>query len=119
MKRISLIIAMTLMAVLVSCKKDTVFVEDSNCIVVNGEPIEYNMIYVEGGQFEMGCEDSESHWTEFPVHTVTLDSYYIGETEVTQELWTAVMGSNPSYFVGDRRPWIMSHGTIVRNSFQG
>ena len=44
MKRISLIIAMTLMAVLVSCKKDTVFVEDSNCIVVNGEPIEYNMI---------------------------------------------------------------------------
>ena len=104
MKRISLIIVMTLMAVLVSCKKDTVFVEDSNCIVVNGEPVEYNMIYVEGGQFEMGCEDSESHWTEFPVHTVTLDSYYIGETEVTQELWTAVMGSNPSYFVGDRRP---------------
>ena len=64
MKRISLIIAMTLMAVLVSCKKDTVFVEDSNCIVVNGEPIEYNMIYVEGGQFEMGCEDSESHCFE-------------------------------------------------------
>ena len=31
------------------------------------------------------------------------DSYYIGQTEVTQELWEAVMGSNPSYFTGDNR----------------
>ena len=31
-------------------------------------------------------------------HKVSLSSYYIGETEVTQELWQAVMGSNPSYF---------------------
>lgn len=30
--------------------------------------------------------------------------YYIGETEVTQELWQAVMGSNPSYFMGNQRP---------------
>ena len=35
---------------------------------------------------------------EKPVHEVTLSDYYIGETEVTQELWKAVMGSNPSYF---------------------
>jgi formylglycine-generating enzyme required for sulfatase activity len=32
-----------------------------------------------------------------PVHEVTLSSYSIGQTEVTQELWTAVMGYNPSY----------------------
>ena len=31
-------------------------------------------------------------------HTVNLSAYYIGETEVTQELWRAVMGSNPSRF---------------------
>ncbi|MBR7027972.1 MAG: SUMF1/EgtB/PvdO family nonheme iron enzyme, partial [Bacteroidaceae bacterium] len=34
----------------------------------------------------------------------TLSNYYIGETEVTQELWEAVMGSNPSSFVGPKLP---------------
>ena len=31
-------------------------------------------------------------------HSVSLSAYYIGQTEVTQELWQAVMGSNPSEF---------------------
>ncbi len=31
-------------------------------------------------------------------HTVSISAYYIGKTEVTQELWTKVMGSNPSNF---------------------
>ena len=36
---------------------------------------------------------------------MTLSDYYIGETEVTQELWAAVMGSNPSRFPGNmQRP---------------
>ena len=34
------------------------------------------------------------------VHTVSLTAYRIGETEVTQELWHAVMGNNPSHFSG-------------------
>ncbi len=32
------------------------------------------------------------------LHQVTLSEYWIGETEVTQELWQEVMGSNPSFF---------------------
>ena len=35
------------------------------------------------------------------VHTVSLTAYRIGETEVTQELWQAVMNNNPSWFNGD------------------
>ena len=35
-------------------------------------------------------------------HSVNLSAYYIGETEVTQELWLAVMGNNPSYFDGSQ-----------------
>ena len=71
---------------------------------VNG--VNFTMVAVEGGTFEMG---EKKNWYEFYSnnirHTVTLDNYYIGETLVTQELWQAVMGSNPSYFTGDlQRP---------------
>jgi len=65
------------------------------------------MIKVEGGTFTMGAtseqiSDAGSH--EKPTHSVTLSSYYIGETEVTQELWQAVMGSNPSTRQGTKLP---------------
>ncbi len=66
--------------------------------------VEYPMIFVEGGSFMMGSDDSDAFNTEKPVHKVTLSSYSIGKYEVTQELWEAVMGSNPSRFKGPRRP---------------
>ena len=63
-------------------------------ISVNG--VSFKMIYVAGGTFTMGANDIEAcDWVE-PVHSVTLSDYYIGETEVTQELWEVVMGTNPS-----------------------
>ena len=71
---------------------------------VNG--LEFKMIKVEGGTFSMGATSEQSSVAdvdEYPVHSVTLSDYYIGETEVTQELWQAVMGSNPSYFEGDNQ----------------
>ena len=68
--------------------------------------VEFKMIKVEGGTFSMGAtseQGSDADDDEKPVHSVTLSDYYIGETEVTQELWEAVMGSNPSYFEGDNQ----------------
>ena len=68
--------------------------------------VEFKMIKVEGGTFSMGAtseQGSDAYDDEKPVHSVTLSDYYIGETEVTQELWQAVMGSNPSYFKGDNQ----------------
>ena len=65
--------------------------------------VSFTMIAVEGGTFQMGAtseQGSEADSDEKPVHSVTLSDYYIGETEVTQELWEAVMGSNPRYFSG-------------------
>lgn len=73
---------------------------------ING--VEFTMVFVEGGTFNMGCTPEQ--WpdvfrNEGPVHEVTLWSYYIAQTEVTQELWEAVIGYNPSKFVGDpQRP---------------
>lgn len=66
--------------------------------------VEFTMVYVEGGTFMMGSNDADADDDEKPVHQVTLSDYYIGETEVTQALWKAVMGSNPSSFKGDNLP---------------
>ena len=74
-------------------------------ITVNG--VSFKMIGVQGGTFTMGAtseQGSEANDDEKPAHQVTLSSYSIGETEVTQELWQAVMGDNPSEFKGARRP---------------
>ena len=70
---------------------------------VNG--VTFKMVAVEGGVFTMGAtaeQGSDARDNEKPAHQVTLSSYSIGETEVTQSLWQAVMGSNPSYFTGDQ-----------------
>ena len=70
----------------------------SETFTVNG--VTFTMVAVEGGTFTMGAsdDDSDAYNGEKPAHDVTLSSYCIGQTEVTQELWQAVMGSNPSYF---------------------
>ncbi len=78
--------------------------------------VSFRMIAVKGGTFtmgatqkqldfqmnELGMEDYELSKQDQPAHQVTLTyDYHIGETEVTQELWEAVMGTNPSRFNGD------------------
>lgn len=71
--------------------------------------VSFKMIYVKGGTFRMGCtsEVEPDCWSdEYPSHDVTLNDYYIGETEVTQELWQVVMGTSPT---GDDR-WTYSLG---------
>ena len=68
--------------------------------------VAFTMVPVDGGTFMMGAtaEQEKPYDDEKPAHQVTLSSYYIGRTEVTQELWEAVMGSNPSYWKDDRLP---------------
>ena len=68
--------------------------------------VSFKMIKVQGGTFTMGCtsEQSDCDGDESPTHNVTLSDYYICETEVTQALWRAVMGTNPSDFQGNSRP---------------
>ena len=78
---------------------------DNMVLSVGG--VSYTMVYVQGGTFTMGAtseQGSDAESVENPTHSVTLSSYYMGETEVTQDLWQAVMGSNPSYFKGSNLP---------------
>ena len=82
--------------------EETVDSDGNSIMTLNGNVI-FKMIAVEGGTFQMGAtseQGTEAESSEKPVHSVTLSDYYIGETEVTQELWEAVMGSNPSDFSG-------------------
>lgn len=64
---------------------------------VNG--VSFDMAFVPGGTFTMGGTEEQGPTVgadEFPIHSVTLDSFLIGATEVTQELWLAVMGVWPT-----------------------
>ena len=76
-------------------------------LTVNG--INYNMVWVEGSTLRMDTNKNQNRPNSGPsdgepVHNETLSGYFIGETEVTQALWKAVMGSNPSGFKGDNLP---------------
>ncbi len=69
--------------------------------------VSFNMVKVEGGTFTMGAtpeQGDDALNNEKPAHLVTLSTYYMGQTEVTQALWEAVMADNPSYLKGDNRP---------------
>lgn len=72
---------------------------------VNG--VSFNMKLVEGGTFWMGAQNTDPNKPNFddyeyveldsPVHSVTLSTFYIAETEVTEALWKAVMGNYPTF----------------------
>ena len=66
-----------------------------------------DMVLVEGGTYMMGNPDRDRNdeYAKDVPHEVTLSSFYICKYEVTEALWTAVMGSNPSrYPSGDNYP---------------
>ncbi|MCI6473928.1 MAG: formylglycine-generating enzyme family protein [Bacteroidales bacterium] len=88
---------------IISDDKYTVY----NKLPITVEGIVFNMIKVDGGTFMMGASEETDNYSwerEHPAHQVALSSYYIGETEVTQALWKAVMGKNPSKTKGDDLP---------------
>ncbi len=75
---------------------------------VNG--VSFTMVRVEGGTFTMGAtkeQGSDAYENEKPAHDVTLSSFSIGETEVTQALWKVVMGQTPT---SDGKKWEKKYG---------
>ena len=82
--------------------------EVSTIETIIANDVSFNMVLVEGDKFMMGAtadQGGDAYNIEKPPHQVMLSTYYIGETQVTQELWQVVMGNNPSHFKGDlKRP---------------
>jgi len=60
--------------------------------------LSFDMIFVKGGTFTMGCtsDPSDCFSNEEPIHSVTVSDFYVGKYQVTQQLWTNVMGTTVS-----------------------
>lgn len=86
---------------------NTASAQDSVLRVGVADGVEVEMVWVEGGSFRMGSDaasDVRSHYeydSYRPAHDVELGGFYMGRFEVTQGLWQAVMGENPSRFAGN------------------
>jgi len=78
----------------------TCYGQEDLTFTVNG--VSFTMIFVEGGTFIMGCTSGQANCfpEERPAHKVTLSDFYMGELQVTQKLWKAVMGTTV------RQQWI-------------
>ena len=85
---------------------DTIVPPPAPCETFKVNSVTFNMMCVEGGTFMMGAteNDTDAENDEYPQHQVTVSDFMIGQTEVTQELWTAVMGTNPSKNQGNYLP---------------
>jgi eukaryotic-like serine/threonine-protein kinase len=66
-----------------------------------GNGVVLDLVKIPGGTFQMGSNEFED---EQPIHSVTVAPFWIGKFLVTQEQYEAVMGTNPSYFKGAKRP---------------
>ncbi len=76
-------------------------------LIVSVRGIDFKMVRVEGGTFMMGATPEhamKANYDERPAVTVNLSSFWIATTLVTQQLWQAVMGENPSFFEGEDLP---------------
>ena len=85
------------------CKGDGV--KKNLTFTANG--VSFKMVFVQGGTFQMGAtseQGDEANKNEYPIHEVSLSDYYMGEMEVTQELWETVMENNISRFRGLYHP---------------
>lgn len=89
--------------------------EDDHDVTVVGKPkeflvpgtnVRFRMMPVPKSEFVLGTAmvGGVSFEDEMPAHSVELNAFYIGETEVTQELWEAIMGDNPSKYKGKDLP---------------
>ena len=71
-----------------------------------GSGVKLTLVWIEGGSFMMGSPDDEEGGggAEGPVHKVAVDGFWMGQTEVTQVQYEALMGKNPSEFKGSQNP---------------
>ena len=80
------------------CAKGT---ESNDITIPLSDKVNLNLIWINPGTFTMGSPSDElGRWDDEVQHQVTLtQNYWLSDCEVTQGLYEAVMGTNPSYDV--------------------
>ena len=108
MKKFFSILLMTFVAFTATAQSTATCPTTGENITITANGVMFTMVFVKGDTFTMGAtaeQGSKADADEKPAHSVTLSDYYIGETEVTQALWMAVMGeNNPSEYKGPGLP---------------
>ncbi|MDX2280782.1 MAG: formylglycine-generating enzyme family protein [Saprospiraceae bacterium] len=79
-------------------------IETQTLATAAGASVSFRMVEVLGEEFDMGSEDEDAFGDEKPIHKVSVPTFWMGEFPITQELCVTVMGENPSYFPGMKRP---------------
>ncbi|MBE9118487.1 SUMF1/EgtB/PvdO family nonheme iron enzyme [Lusitaniella coriacea LEGE 07157] len=69
-----------------------------------GNGVMLDMVKIPGGTFWMGSPEEEGRDNEKPQHKVTVPPFFMGKYPITQAQYSAIVGKNPSYFKGDKRP---------------
>jgi formylglycine-generating enzyme required for sulfatase activity len=70
---------------------------------ISSLPPEFNieMVDIPAGKFMMGSDENDN---EKPIHEVTVSAFQMAKYPVTQAQYKAVIGLNPSNFLGDSNP---------------
>jgi len=81
-------------------RKAEYFIEDL------GNGVNLEMVAIPSGSFTMGSPagEAERFSNEGPQHQVQVPGFFIGKYAVTQAQYQAIMGTNPAYFKGEKRP---------------
>lgn len=98
-KKVVAIVAFLLLPIGLMAQKQAT----TRVFIVNG--VTFKMKFVQGGKYMMGASENDPEADEDEVrHEVFVNNFYIGETEVTRELWSVVMGKNVSTERGNTMP---------------
>lgn len=76
--------------------------ESLEAVLSETDLIKKDMLYIKGGQFELGDLFQEGQDSEGPPTWLEIDDYYLSCKPVTQLVWENIMGYNPSHFKGDK-----------------
>ncbi len=83
-------------------EKVNILIEEPEKLTKQGNSIGMKFTLISAGEFYMGSQERND---EKPVHKVKINNpFYLGTYPVTQRVWKAVVGDNPSYFKGDDLP---------------
>lgn len=96
--QITLIVFLSICVHLLSCENTHQILKPA--ISPNTADVPGGMVLIPAGEFQMGSTDSESDFSEQPIHTVYVDAFYMDTHEVTNAEYKKFVDANPQWQKG-------------------